>query len=146
MRIELRKVHYSSRLSHETAAYAAEVWIDGKKRGTVENDGHGGSDMIHPYELGKEIDAYARTLPRWEMSGESYETTAEVLLGDLLEAYLSRKDMKRALRTKVLFTLPDRKGLFEARLPYRPTEPGALVLNDMPEDQALKVYMESTKR
>jgi len=66
MKIELKRVTYNSRLSEETAAFAADLWINGKKRGDVLNDGHGGPDRIHPYTLAQEIEAYAATLPKWK--------------------------------------------------------------------------------
>jgi hypothetical protein len=67
MKIELRKVAHSARLSRETAAFSADLYIDGVKRATVENDGHGGPNMVHPWQVGKEIDDYAKTLPPEEM-------------------------------------------------------------------------------
>src|SRR3546814_5570343 len=36
MHIELRNVHYSAALSQETAAYAAEIWIDRSEEHTSE--------------------------------------------------------------------------------------------------------------
>lgn len=63
MKIELRKFSHYPRLSQETDAFNADVYVDGVKRGTAKNDGHGGPNMIHPRELNDQIEAYAKTLP-----------------------------------------------------------------------------------
>ncbi len=53
MKITLKKLAHSTRLSHETACYSADVYIDGKKAGTAENSGTGGADLIQPHSLQK---------------------------------------------------------------------------------------------
>ena len=47
MKFELKKISYSEALSQETSAYAAVVYVDGKKQFSVSNSGHGGCDMQH---------------------------------------------------------------------------------------------------
>ena len=43
MNAELRKVKEYAELSHDSIAFNAELWIDGKLAAHVEDDGHGGS-------------------------------------------------------------------------------------------------------
>lgn len=97
MKIELKKVSYSKALSEETPAYAGEVWVDGKKRGTVRNQGHGGPDMIWPHDLASEIEAYAKTLPPIPASKDTFgmeiPMSAELIFGKLLEKHLAAKDL-----------------------------------------------------
>jgi hypothetical protein len=64
MKIELKNVKHSEFASHETNCYQATIYIDGKRVGTVENDGHGGCDSVHPYQVARQIDEYAKTLPK----------------------------------------------------------------------------------
>lgn len=47
-RIQLKNVKYAAFASEETHCYDASVYFDGKKVGTVKNDGHGGCDYQYP--------------------------------------------------------------------------------------------------
>lgn len=50
MKIELKKISFSEKLSQETNAYSAELYVDGKPIAICSNDGWGGPDMhsMHP--------------------------------------------------------------------------------------------------
>ena len=65
MKIELKKFTANTRFSEETLMFRAEVWANGKKAGTVENYGRGGSTFTHYFdrELGERIRAFIKTLP-----------------------------------------------------------------------------------
>lgn len=143
MKIELKKVHYSKALSQETSAFTAEIWVDGKKRGDARNDGHGGMTLVNPPTLAREIDAYARTLPPLPPSdGIPMELPmdSDILLGDLLNEHLLAKDLKSALKRKVLFTMDDGK-LYQVKAGTRPSNPRVVkVLNDLPFEEALTLY------
>ena len=54
MKIELRRFTTNARLSQETTAFAADVWVDGKKVGYAENDGHGDNSDEYVHHL-KEV-------------------------------------------------------------------------------------------
>jgi hypothetical protein len=144
MKIELRRVSYFARLSQETSAYAADIWIDGKKRGTVENAGQGGPDNIHPRELEDELNAYAKTLPplTFEEGEEPLEQNAETLLGSLLTRWIAARDLKRMLGRKTVFV---RDGaLFDIDKRGTPRSPDH-VLNDLPFDEALAIFLRLTE-
>ena len=64
IKIELRNVAYNARLSEETPAYKADVWIDGVKAGTTRNSGTGGANITEPHALGERLKAHAATLPK----------------------------------------------------------------------------------
>ena len=46
-RFSFKRFTSNQRLSEETLAYAADLYLDGRKVGSVRNDGRGGSDEIH---------------------------------------------------------------------------------------------------
>lgn len=147
MKIELRKVAHYPRLSEETEAFNADIYIDGVKRGEVENDGHGGMNFIHPFELSREIDEYAKTLPPdppfpgMEDLGP-FAITADYLMSKLIEEHLIKKDLQKILKKKTLF-VKDGK-CYEMKLPHRPKpEEKAQILNDLPFEDALKIYVEA---
>lgn len=144
MKIELRRFSHSPRLSHETVAFAADVYVDGVKRGTAENEGQGGPNSIHPLALHLEIDAYAKTLPPCEAYGATLSYDADFLMSTIVQNVLVEKDLTKALKKKTLFVLGGK--VYEMKLPHRPkAEEKATVLNDLPFPEALKLYKDNTK-
>lgn len=143
MKIELKRISYNKRLSQETSAYAADIWIDGVKRGSVQNDGHGGPDMIHPWELAKEIDAHAKTLPQVEVYGTMLDMNAEMIFGDLLNEHLASEELKRGMKTKTFFMTADGK-LYTVKGSVAPKD-AVKVLNTLPFPEALKVYLDLSR-
>lgn len=140
MRIELRKVHYSKALSQETAAFTADIWVDGKKRGDVRNDGGGGANLIHPRELEGEIAAYAATLPPTSFYGMLSPQNAATVLGDALDTFLAARELRTKLRRQCVFTTTDGK-LYSVKGTARPAYKDiAKVLNELPFDEALELY------
>lgn len=159
MKIELKNIKHMPSLSEETECYSASLYVDGKKIGDVSNRGHGGPDEFFgdreafkqaekwlaenmaPVELGMETD---RSIPM----------DMELYCGQLLEEHLVRKDLKSALKNKVLFSKPGEKGIFEVRWKglrkiedrhisaVREKHPAARILNEMPFEEALKLYRE----
>lgn len=47
MQVELKKLAIYERMSQETTAFNADVYVDKKKVATAENDGHGGNTFVH---------------------------------------------------------------------------------------------------
>jgi hypothetical protein len=103
MKIELRNVTFCARLSEETNAFAAVVYIDGKKACEVSNDGHGGPDRYSDWDVEKRINAYAKTLPPVECFGTTLEQNADMLIGDLFNAWLVERAVKKDLKTRIVF-------------------------------------------
>jgi hypothetical protein len=139
MKIELRKITYNARLSEETPAFAADVYIDGKKRGDVRNDGHGGCHRIEPRALDVELGAYAKTLPPMKSpwGGEPLPMDADMVLSDLLFEYLNTRDLTRKMKAKTMFL---RGGvLYEIKKPGVPKN-ADVILNDLPFEKALAEY------
>lgn len=160
MKIELKNIKYSEFASHETSCYEATIYIDGQKVGTVENDGQGGTDNVHPWSVAQQIDAYAATLPKIVCSFEDPATgkpaemsqNHETIFNDILNDWLSAKDLKRAMAKRILFVKEDGR-LYETKaqkaeelrltlsIDSLAKRLGATaILNLMPFDQALKTY------
>ena len=64
MKIELKKVQFFARMSEETNAFVANIYIDGKLAGDAKNEGMGGNThvRINP-EMRVAFEAYIKTLP-----------------------------------------------------------------------------------
>ena len=159
MKIEIKNVKYSEFASEETACFEAFVYIDGKREGEVSNHGQGGPDEFHPFELQKKLDEYGKTLPKtacnfddpktgkpWEM-----EQNAESLIGGLLDTHLRTKDLKRALKKRVLFIkegkIFETKNLSRFQLSETLASPDIkkkfrtdTVLNLLPFEEAMEIY------
>ena len=157
-RITLTKIKYAAFASQETSCYEAIINLDGKPIATTRNDGHGGCDEVHPLtgcaDRLAEAVAYCKTLPRWGVSEEDpegYETDLESVCGAILDEYLTLRDMRRILKTKVLAVKPDRK-LYEFGGKKWPVStvlpviakkyPEAIILNSLTEPEALKLFKE----
>lgn len=154
MKIELKNIKYSEWASQETPCYEASVYVDGKKIGYVGNDGHGGCDVQHikPDMLASLNQWCAENLPRSEYDGVDLgPADFETLCSDLLTKHLLRKDYLRASESKILFTIPNKPGVYQISRKSHPDAAivahirqkhgsEATILNNLPEAQALELY------
>lgn len=109
-RLSIKNVEFSERLSEETNAFAADVYLDNKKFASAKNDGHGGSTFIQPYpngrEMYKEAEAYAEGLPKIKVSETfSLDMNLEHAVDELFEQWLKTRDFKKGIVFK------DKKGV-----------------------------------
>lgn len=155
MKIELRRLTYSAALSQETAAFTADIWIDGQLAFHARNQGHGGCDFYHqvgPWTV-IEVDAWLKTnRPPHVIRGISLEHDLEVEVGRLLDIELERRRVKRLFRTH-LVTI-ERGQIYQYKLKGRTaaaieraikaTNPDAIVLNGASDailDQAIEILL-----
>jgi hypothetical protein len=90
VQVELKRFTTNARLSQETTAFAADVWVDGKKVGHAENDGHGGATIVHlDPSVRDQVEAHGKTLVPDEIKG--YTTGAEWIVDQLVEAELQKR-------------------------------------------------------
>lgn len=106
MKIELKKIYFSERMSQETNCFAAEVYVDGKVLLEVENDGHGGCtdyrihSSLHKNEVIrnqaieklKELEAYCKGLPPVIYHKSELPMNLEFQIDILLDDWLKAKD------------------------------------------------------
>lgn len=108
-RFDLRKVHYSEPLSHETSAFAATVLFDGVPFCHAENDGNGGENLYSPLKTGpqgakfhemmsglRNILCEMRIRTPWD--DESMPLDLELIIGVLLDNWLAVREAKKILR------------------------------------------------
>lgn len=98
--VTLKSIRIHHGLSQETYAYTATVYLAGKRVGTVENDGHGGPDLL------RVEDATAReavqAAQRAYYPGQYGE---DVLFGDMLTEHLHQKEAAKTLRKGYAFAV-----------------------------------------
>lgn len=163
MKIELKNIKYAAFASEETSCYEATLWVDGKKIGHVSNDGRGGCDNFNgDHAAYKVVDQWCiSNLPARQYTKEKdgfdgiHETDLETLCGTLLEDHLIAKDMTKVMINNVLFHIPGRQGLFTRKYANKAkpdqslydsvlgAHDGAVILNTLPREEALKIYKDS---
>lgn len=157
MELELKNVKYNKAFSRETACFQANLYVDGKGAFYIENDGQGGPDNVFGYKQNKfdkalyqKVDDYCKTLPKDLKYG--FEQNFESVCANLLTKWLCKRDMKRALKTKVLFKENNQsEGIKEIKIkPHKNTDiykyinnkyPNAIILNNLAETDALNLWM-----
>lgn len=104
MKIELKNIYHSERLSEETNAFEANLYINGYKAGVASNEGHGGPTHYVPFnekgkELIKEAETWCKTLHPipFTAGGEehSLDMDLELYIDDLLTRHLQQKDLQQ---------------------------------------------------
>jgi hypothetical protein len=109
MKYELKKLQVYPRISQETTAFNADLWIDGIKAAECSNEGHGGNNHIRfiDRDLEKHFYAWVKTLPNEPVYNLPMD--GDLFITCLLDEAMKKKDLERHLKTKVLFRLPGDK-------------------------------------
>jgi hypothetical protein len=140
MKIELRRITHSAALSQETAAYRAEIWIDGELAFHAHNQGTGGADFF--YKVGRweeaEVEAWLKAnRPPRALGDTAVDHDLEWEVSDLLSRALEGRRLKRLLHTNLVAIEKD--AIFQYPLRKRPlaivsravlaANPSAVVVN-----------------
>lgn len=120
MLIELKNIKYAAFASEETSCFEAKLYLNGKPRGSVSNEGHGGPNFFTDREAESELDAYGATLPERtaDVGGGhtfTYKQDGESLVNALLEQHLTQREYRRKIKDKVLFTKKGAEGIWQTR-------------------------------
>lgn len=103
MNIELKNLRTYPRLSDETNAFNADVWIDGKKAGTAENDGKGGANLLYfaDFKLLHAFEKWAKAQP----PVDGLKMDADFYISLLVDRMEQDKQFARWCKTKTCFRL-----------------------------------------
>ena len=161
MNLEMKAIKFSEWASEETYCYQANVYLDGKPFAMVSNDGHGGCDREYSHNKFKgdyratreKVDDYFKSLPNTdpcEYFPEGLEQTFERWCHDQVCTYLYRKDLKKALKKNKVVKRKNDEGkmsLYDYGInvlsdAIKHRWPEAIILNDLPEDEALTIWRE----
>ena len=160
--ITLKNVKFSEWASEETHCFQATIYINGKRAMKVSNDGQGGPNQYY-HTSGQSPEEFKRRFERAIILGENYikdsreegweewihklAGTSELLdwlVSDLLNEYLTLKEMRTKMRTKTIYYDKRLKKVFqynqkptpEALAVYRKEQVHALFFNNIPEAEA----------
>lgn len=91
--MKLKKVKYFEAGSQETPCFTADLWDNGKLVAHLENNGHGGSNMVHPAKglTNKDVAKYCDLDTECEIFGMVYEE-ADIRKYQSKGFYLKRGD------------------------------------------------------
>jgi hypothetical protein len=159
MKIELKNIKYASFASHETNCYSASIYVDGKKAGTVDNQGYGGADNIHWNDsvFGQSVEDWAASQPKIKTEYGEMTYDLELLFGQLVDQWLLSKELTRNLKKGLLVRDSDTKAgswrIFTSKLSQTIPEAmlgnlirtgkvraDAICLNTLPIGEALKLW------
>ena len=161
---ELKNIKHSEFASQETHCYQASLYLNGKKVAIVGNDGHGGGDRQD--FVSKDLEALAeaeiRSMRQADSERFSFHSALEFTCCDLVNAHLVRKDYKRLIASRVMYTVKGKKGIYQTRVAKSQgthTKAAVLahwvndinqrpdtdvVLNLQPEADALQIFRDNT--
>lgn len=162
MKITLKNIKHSQFASHETLCFEASIYVDGKRRGTVENDGRGGcnDEWWDDGEFGKSVYEHIKTLPEVTLPWDETKTmpqSLDIIIDELMNDWLASKEVTKQLRKGLLvidksckegeyhiFTHPMLKtnpdGLFNHLKRQKKIDDDAVCLNLLPFEEAIRVY------
>lgn len=162
--VELKSISVSIANSQETHCFSANIYVNSKRVGTVQNAGHGGCDLVHITDktiTEKMLDDHCATVEDLYVSDSQRAEYKKLGLDDvnfdfeslcchLVNRYLAKNDLKRKLKRKVMFA--NDKAIYEVKC--LPTEENIeivktrnginQVLNELEIDEAVKIFMENT--
>lgn len=159
MKFELKNISYNAKLSDDSAAYSATLYIDGKKAGEVSNNGNGGCDnqYLEKWVDRAAVEAYIKANHpplESEFGSEPIPCDLELLCGRLLDEHILGKAIKSRLSknhvvlfNKQVMVWPKAKiaahhiEQFKAELTKR--YPGYVMLNDRPLAESVAAWKEA---
>jgi hypothetical protein len=117
MKVELKKIEYSERMSEETMCFVADLYINGKKVGYCKNDGCGGPTDYRGYtkeddKIIQDAEAYFKSLPKVKPVGYNfvYQPSLETAIDDFFEEWLKTKEekkMQKLMETAIIWGKPN---------------------------------------
>lgn len=154
----LKNIRYSATLSEETHAYTADLCgPDGKIIGFCRNDGHGGETLVRG--IGADgpaltaARAWAKALPPMPnpWGPEPFPMSLATWCDQQVTEFLNKRDFRKALRSRALVLVDGRVRQYhytgqrtvtpELLADMRAKFPGAPILNEMPEADALALWL-----
>jgi hypothetical protein len=155
-RFELKKYHKN--MGHEGEGFNCELWMDGTLVAHVIDEGGGGAPMFHwaTREMASKVLDHIKTLPekvypadpKHGIEAFSHPADQESFIWDLVEAHLEGKRVRRAAKTKLLFTLKSDAGTDVAyrtlKVPY--SEQAAEFVRKKYGDDLLEIINETLAR
>ena len=159
--IELKRIKTLDRLSDETTAYQAELFVDGKHFADVWNRGDGREDEVDlvdgvDFEALEALEArIAETYPKTPSPYDTSRLDDESLWGiceRLVYEHIQRQDLKADLARKVLIVEDGQVRVVQGRKSQALMDavardyPDAAILNRLPFEEALAIILDISEK
>lgn len=105
MKIELRNFKHYPKLSEETNAFTADIYIDGKHAGFVKNEGRGGDSFpqVPDKALREQMNAWICSQPAVKSDFGDIAMTLDFYFDRLAEEHLLTQEAKRLFANHLCF-------------------------------------------
>jgi hypothetical protein len=116
MKITLKRIQIYPRMSQETTAFNADVYVDEVKVGEASNEGQGGCNMYNwkDHETGQKVEQFAK-----ETHPNDFEPL-DYIVADLLDKFEEEKHFRRLCKTKTVIRLKsDENPKSDGKVVYR---------------------------
>lgn len=154
MEIKFIKLQHIPAMSQETQCFTGIVAVDGIPCFEAANRGYGGADDYRPLKgmetLFAQAEAYAKTLPAQQFGdGPPLAYDLELWVGAAFTRFLNARRLRRLMSGNILYVYPSATTIWQAKKGPVPqitvakilNIPAARVLNTMPFDEALTIYL-----
>lgn len=159
--LEMKALQHAEFASEETHCYEAKLYLNGKLFAYVSNDGRGASDSQDPasgltYQDVRDLDKRClEELPKQDSqwSDDPVSISLEYWCCDAVNYLLAKKDVKRLMRSKILYQTPSEsdslrgasykgvKKITERHIEvFKSKNPDAIILNEMDDDEATAIF------
>jgi hypothetical protein len=160
MKLELKNIKHSEFASHETFCYEANLYVNGKPFAHVSNDGQGSADYLYRDDRFLDGEAWNKCYAlvkihcadkfRWELGDGWREGTIETACHELMTDYLIRKDLNKALKEPcyldnnqiVSYNVSSKRPNIFDQIRRQLEKPDLVFLNELPKDEAFKMFKE----
>ena len=100
MKIEVKNIKTNMMFSEETICFKGDLYMDGKKVGYCENDGHGGCTNYygikkHHSDDIKKMEEYCKTLPKVKYGDMEWEQSLEGVIDHIVDEHVNDKEKKK---------------------------------------------------
>jgi hypothetical protein len=109
MKITLRKIQIYPRLSQETTAFNADIYVDDVKAGTASNYGQGGCNLYdwENRSFGNKVEQFAKAIHPEDLEPLSH------IIDDIIAEFEEEKQLRRWCKTKTVIRLKgDEEGVY----------------------------------
>ena len=160
MKLELKNIKHSEFASHETFCYEATLYVEGKPFAHVSNDGQGSADYLYRDDRFLDGEAWNKCHAlvkihcadkfRWTMGDGWIEGSIETACHELMTDYLIRKDLNKALKEPcyldnnqiVSYNVSSKRPNIFDQIRRQLEKPDLVFLNELPKDEAFKLFKE----
>lgn len=146
MKIEIKNLKHYPALSKETEAFSCRVYVNGRYSFDASNDGKGG---CHRYEGDRSrvalAEEWARSLPPKVYEGVELPSDLDTVIDGLVYEALMAKELKAKMKNHIVYVDEGSGQVYftgRGSMEHVVQDFGSeSILNLMPFDEALKVYM-----